>query len=135
MAVAKRELGQTGLQVTTLGYGAMELRGAPRARDITEAQAEAILNGVLDAGINYIDTSIDYGLSEERIGRYISHRRGEYHLASKCGCLVGAPPTPRGQGGSTSSPATTSWRGANPDLLRRRPTISTSLQCTPHHPL
>jgi len=98
MAVAKRELGRTGLQVTTLGYGAMELRGAPRARDITEAQAEIILNKVLDAGINYIDTSIDYGLSEERIGRYISHRRAEYYLASKCGCLVGAPPTPRQRG-------------------------------------
>ena len=46
MAVAKRELGRTGLQVTTLGYGAMELRGAPRARDITEAQAETTLNKV-----------------------------------------------------------------------------------------
>ena len=99
MAVAKRELGRTGLQVTTLGYGAMELRGAPRARDITEAQAETILNEVLEAGINYIDTSIDYGLSEERIGRYISHRRAEYYLASKCGCLVGAPPAPRDQRG------------------------------------
>jgi aryl-alcohol dehydrogenase-like predicted oxidoreductase len=74
----KRELGRTGLQVTTLGYGAMELRGAPRARDTTEAQAETILNAVLDAGINYIDTSIDYGVSEERIGHYISHRRSEY---------------------------------------------------------
>ena len=99
MAVAKRELGRTGLQVTTLGYGAMELRGAPRARDITEEQAETILNKVLDAGINYIDTSIDYGLSEERIGRYISHRRAEYYLASKCGCLVGAPPAPRDRRG------------------------------------
>jgi aryl-alcohol dehydrogenase-like predicted oxidoreductase len=97
MAVAKRQLGRTGLEVTALGYGAMELRGAPRARDITEAQAETILNKVLDAGINYIDTSIDYGLSEERIGRYISHRRSEYYLASKCGCLVGAPLAPRGQ--------------------------------------
>jgi aryl-alcohol dehydrogenase-like predicted oxidoreductase len=96
MAVAKRELGRTGLQVTTLGYGAMELRGAPRARDITEAQAETILNAVLDAGINYIDTSIDYGLSEERIGRFIAHRRPEYYLASKCGCLVGTPPAQRG---------------------------------------
>jgi aryl-alcohol dehydrogenase-like predicted oxidoreductase len=48
---------------------------------------------------HYIDTSIDYGLSEERIGRYISHRRAEYYLASKCGCLVGAPPMPRGQRG------------------------------------
>jgi len=86
----KRTLGRTGLQVTMLGYGAMELRGAPRARDTTEAEAEAILNAVLDVGINYIDTSIDYGVSEERIGRYISHRRSEYYLASKCGCLVGA---------------------------------------------
>ena len=92
----KRKLGRTGLEVTMLGYGAMELRGAPRARDISEAQAETILNAVLDSGINYIDTSIDYGLSEERIGRYIGHRRDEYYLASKCGCLVGAPPAPRG---------------------------------------
>jgi aryl-alcohol dehydrogenase-like predicted oxidoreductase len=93
----KRELGQTGIQSTMLGYGAMELRGAPRGRDVTEAQAETILNAVLDAGINYIDTSIDYGLSEERIGRYLSGRRSEYYLASKCGCQVGAPPAPRGQ--------------------------------------
>jgi aryl-alcohol dehydrogenase-like predicted oxidoreductase len=75
----------------------MELRGAPRGRDVTEAQAETILHAVLDAGINYIDTSIDYGLSEDRIGRYISGRRSEYYLASKCGCQVGAPPAPRGQ--------------------------------------
>ena len=95
-----------------LGYGAMELRGAPRARDITEAQAETILNAVLDAGINYIDTSIDYGVSEERIGRYISRRRSEYYLASKCGCLVGAPAV-RGQRSPTCSPATTSWPASN----------------------
>jgi len=42
--------------------------------------------------INYIDTSIDYGTSEEFIGEYLSDRRGEYFLASKCGCLVGAAP-------------------------------------------
>jgi aryl-alcohol dehydrogenase-like predicted oxidoreductase len=93
----RRQLGRTGLDVTMLGYGAMELRGAPRGRDISEGQAETILNAVLDAGINYIDTSIDYGVSEERIGRYIGHRRDEYFLASKCGCLVGAPPAPRGE--------------------------------------
>src|SRR2546422_255696 len=93
----KRELGRTGLQVTMLGYGAMELRGAPRGRDVTEAQAETVLHAVLDAGINYIDTSIDYGLSEERIGRYIASRRSEYYLASKCGCVIGATLAPRGQ--------------------------------------
>ena len=94
MAIPTRVLGRTGLPVTVLGYGAMELRGAPRGRDVTEAQAETVLNAVLDAGINYIDTSIDYGLSEERIGRYIGHRRSEYYLASKCGCLVGATQAP-----------------------------------------
>src|SRR6266446_9676930 len=93
----KRKLGRTGLQVTMLGYGAMELRGVPRGREVTEAQAETILHAALDAGINYIDTSIDYGLSEERIGRYIANRRSEYYLASKCGCVVGATPAPRGQ--------------------------------------
>ena len=92
-----RTLGRTGLEVTMLGYGAMELRGAPRGRDVTDGQAETILHAVLDAGINYIDTSVDYGVSEERIGRYIGDRRSEYYLASKCGCLVGAPPAPRGQ--------------------------------------
>ena len=93
----KRQFGRTGLRVTTLGYGAMELRGAPRGRDVTDAQAETILHAVLDAGINYIDTSIDYGVSEERIGRYIASRRSEYYLASKCGCLVGVAPAPRGE--------------------------------------
>jgi aryl-alcohol dehydrogenase-like predicted oxidoreductase len=53
MPVPKRELGRTELQVTTLGYGAMELRGAPRGRDTTESQAETILNAVLDAGPKY----------------------------------------------------------------------------------
>src|SRR5713226_5210651 len=93
----KRELGRTGLRVTMLGYGAMELRGVPRGREVSEAQAETILHAALDAGINYIDTAIDYGLSEERIGRYIARRRSEYYLASKCGCVVGATPAPRGQ--------------------------------------
>jgi hypothetical protein len=43
----ERQLGRTGLQVTMLGYGAMELRGAPRARDISDGQAETILRAVL----------------------------------------------------------------------------------------
>src|SRR5215207_2771897 len=83
-----RTLGRTGLQVTQLGFGAMELRGAPRGRPITDEQAQQVLRAVLDAGINYIDTSIDYGLSEQRIGTAIGSRRGEFYLASKCGCPV-----------------------------------------------
>jgi aryl-alcohol dehydrogenase-like predicted oxidoreductase len=83
----KRELGNTGFEVTSLAYGAMELRGAPRGPQLTDEQAEALLNTVLDVGINLIDTSIDYGLSEERIGKFISSRREEYFLATKCGCV------------------------------------------------
>jgi aryl-alcohol dehydrogenase-like predicted oxidoreductase len=97
--IPTRQLGRTGIEATVLGFGAMELRGAAsgrRARPVTPEQAERVLNDVLDQGINYIDTSIDYGTSEEFIGEYISDRRGEYFLASKCGCLVGAPPTPPG---------------------------------------
>ncbi len=86
----KRTLGRTGLEVTTLGYGAMEMRGNPAAA-VTDEEADRVLNAVLDAGINFIDTSIDYGLSEERIGKFISHRRSEYYLASKCGCVPNAP--------------------------------------------
>jgi aryl-alcohol dehydrogenase-like predicted oxidoreductase len=85
----KRTLGKTGFDATILGFGAMELRGGPRGPEITDEQAETILNAVLDNGINFIDTSIDYGRSEELIGKYISGRRDEYFLASKCGCVVG----------------------------------------------
>ena len=92
-----RKLGRTDLEVTTLGYGAMELRGEPRGRPVTPQQADSVLNAVLDAGINYIDTSIDYGQSEELIGRSIAHRRSEFFLATKCGCLVGAAPAPPGE--------------------------------------
>lgn len=84
----KKTLGRTGLDVTQLGYGSMGLRG-PRTwgvRVVSEEGADKFLNAVLDAGINFIDTAPDYGMSEERIGRYIGSRRSEFYLATKCGC-------------------------------------------------
>jgi aryl-alcohol dehydrogenase-like predicted oxidoreductase len=92
MAIQTRTLGRTGEVVTILGYGAMELRGQPRGPKIDDAEAGRVLNAVLDGGINLIDTSIDYGRSEELIGRYLSGRRDEYFLASKCGCQLEDPP-------------------------------------------
>jgi aryl-alcohol dehydrogenase-like predicted oxidoreductase len=82
-------LGRTGLQVTSLGYGSMGIRG-PKTwglRVVSEQAAEQILHAVLDAGINFIDTSPDYGISEQRIGQYLSSRRSEFYLATKCGCF------------------------------------------------
>jgi len=78
--------------VTVLGYGAMELRGQPRGPAINDEDAGRLLNAVLDGGINLIDTSIDYGRSEELIGQHLGRRRDEYFLASKCGCLIDDPP-------------------------------------------
>ncbi len=85
----KKSLGQTGLEVTSLGYGSMGIRGPKTwgVRVVNEQHAEQILNAVLDAGINFIDTSPDYGISECRIGKYISSRRSEFYLATKCGCF------------------------------------------------
>jgi aryl-alcohol dehydrogenase-like predicted oxidoreductase len=91
VTIPKRTLGRTGAEVTVLGYGAMELRGEPRGPALTDADAGRLLNTVLDEGITLIDTSIDYGRSEELIGRYLGSRRDEYFLASKCGCLPTTP--------------------------------------------
>ncbi len=93
-AIATRRLGRTGADVTILGYGAMELRGRGGPA-IAAAEAGRLLNAVLDGGINLIDTSIDYGQSEELIGRYLARRRDEYFLASKCGCPLGRRVLPR----------------------------------------
>jgi aryl-alcohol dehydrogenase-like predicted oxidoreductase len=98
MAIMTRVLGVTGADATILGYGAMELRGRPRGPEIAGEDAGRLLNAVLDGGINLIDTSPDYGRSEELIGTYIGHRRDEFFLASKCGCPLefptDAPPLP-----------------------------------------
>jgi aryl-alcohol dehydrogenase-like predicted oxidoreductase len=88
MALPKKTLGRTGLEVTQLGYGAMEVRGRRiwGGRPCTDEQADTILNAVVDSGINFIDTANDYGKSEMYIGQYIAKRRDEYYLATKCGC-------------------------------------------------
>ena len=91
MAITTRTLGRTRADVTILGYGAMELRGLPRGPEITDSGAGRLLNAVLDGGINLIDTSPDYGRSEELIGASIGHRREEFFLASKCGCPMEHP--------------------------------------------
>lgn len=90
MSLPKSILGRTGLEVTQLGYGAMEVRGHRiwGGRPCTPEQADTILNAVLDAGINFIDTANDYGKSELFIGRFLADRRDEFYIATKCGCTV-----------------------------------------------
>lgn len=73
--------GQTGLAVTRLGFGAMHLND----ERVSEDDAGRLLHLVLDSGVNLIDTARGYGLSEERIGRHIAHRRSEFVLSTKVG--------------------------------------------------
>ncbi len=90
MSLPTNLLGRTGLSVTRLGYGAMEVRGTRiwGGRAVSDDEADTILNAVLDSGVNFIDTANDYGRSEEYIGRFLSKRRSEFVLATKCGCTV-----------------------------------------------
>lgn len=87
-ALERRTLGATGLEVTVLGFGSMELRGFGhnKGRAIDRPDAVKLLNSVIDSGINFVDTSPDYGAAEEIIGEALSHRRDEFLLTSKTGC-------------------------------------------------
>jgi 1-deoxyxylulose-5-phosphate synthase len=84
-----RCLGRTGLQVSEIGLGTVELGldyGVPVAGEHLrppEEQAARLLNRALDLGVNFIDTARAYGSSEEVIGRALKARRHEYVLASK----------------------------------------------------
>ena len=90
MSLLKKRLGRTGLEVTQLSFGAMEIRGNRiwNGRPCTDEQAETILNAVIDADINFIDTANDYGKSEMYIGQYLSKRRDKFYVATKCGCTM-----------------------------------------------
>jgi len=82
------DFGRTGLKVAPLGFGAMHLNDGR----VTETEAEHLLNAVLDLGVNLIDTARGYGLSEERIGRHLAHRRQEFLISTKVG--YGIPGVP-----------------------------------------
>jgi aryl-alcohol dehydrogenase-like predicted oxidoreductase len=84
-----RTLGRTGLQLSEIGLGTVELGldyGVPvgnEHRRPPEEQAARLLNRALDLGVNFIDTARAYGASEEIIGRALKGRRAEYILATK----------------------------------------------------
>ncbi len=77
----KRRFGDTGMEVSVLGFGGSEI-GFERAPD---ADVERLLNSALDAGLNVIDTAECYAESEEKIGKTVGRRRSEFFLFSKIG--------------------------------------------------
>lgn len=86
--LAKRPFGKTPFETTLIGFGAGQI-GDERLSDLA---VNKLLNELLDEGINVIDTARGYGLSEQRIGRFISHRRDEFILSTKVGYSVAGLP-------------------------------------------
>jgi aryl-alcohol dehydrogenase-like predicted oxidoreductase len=86
-----RLLGKTGLCVSPIGFGAFKIGRNEKTKYAEnyplpdEPAVARLLNAALDLGITHIDTAPAYGLSEERIGRSIAHRRHEFVLSTKVG--------------------------------------------------
>ena len=81
-----RALGNTGLKISALSFGASSLGGV--FRDIDEAEAIRAVHVSIEMGINFIDVSPFYGLTkaETVLGKALkSVRRDKYILATKAG--------------------------------------------------
>ena len=69
-----KQLGNTGIQVSEIGLGAMGISGKGAYgiyRDIDETEALACLRAYVDGGGNFIDTARRYNQSEAHIGTFL----------------------------------------------------------------
>ena len=86
MEMPMRRLGNSGVQVSALGFGTMTFGSQWKHIGTTgQPEADRILGRCLDAGINFFDTADVYsgGESEEILGRALGPRRREVILATK----------------------------------------------------
>jgi len=87
--VNSRELGTTGLKLSTLSFGAAGIGNL--YREVSREDAIATLEAAWEAGIRYFDTAPHYGhgLSERRLGDFLRDKpEGSYVLSSKVGRLL-----------------------------------------------
>lgn len=84
----KRRIGQTELEITTLGLGGASLAGI--FSRVPAEQARATIAHALEMGINYLDTAPQYGYgrSEHLMGDVLRERRQDAVLSSKVGRLL-----------------------------------------------
>jgi aryl-alcohol dehydrogenase-like predicted oxidoreductase len=80
-----RQLGRSGLAVSSIGLGCMGMSDFYGTRD--DVESIATLHAALDAGITLLDTADIYGphTNEELVGRAIAGRRDGVVLATKFG--------------------------------------------------
>jgi predicted aldo/keto reductase-like oxidoreductase len=77
----QRTLGRTGVKVPIIAFGC----GTRFLMYQNEDEALRALNHVIDSGITYLDTAMDYGkgMSETRVGMLMKTRRKDVWLATK----------------------------------------------------
>jgi aryl-alcohol dehydrogenase-like predicted oxidoreductase len=77
--IEKYPFGSTGHQSTRVIFGAAALSA------MEQDKADAILDLLLEYGVNHIDTAAAYGDSELRIGSWMREHRDRFFLATKTG--------------------------------------------------
>lgn len=83
----KRQLGNTNLYLTELGYGCASLWGKPKFT--SNEKAEALFFTAYEHGINFFDTGYSYGMAEKRLGECIKKiNRQDLILSTKCGTRI-----------------------------------------------
>lgn len=96
-----RQLGRSGLKVSTITLGTMGFGGSgvfAKVGNAQVAEAREQVDLCLEAGVNLIDTADMYsgGLSEEIVGEAVRGRRDDLLLASKVRFPVGDGPNDAG---------------------------------------
>ena len=96
-----RQLGHSGLRVSSLTLGTMTFGGRDKFANVGTTDVEGATRQIdmcLDAGINLIDTADVYsgGLSEEIVGRAVRGRRDRVLLATKARMPMGDGPNDAG---------------------------------------
>jgi len=86
----KRLLGRTGIHVSEIGFGGVEI-GLPygigvksKADMLNEPEAIRLLHSANDGGINFFDTARMYGASESIMGQAFQDRREHIVICTKC---------------------------------------------------
>ena len=87
-----RPFGQTGIQISAVGFGCWEIGGGYGS--IEESEFIKAVNRALDLGINCFDTAEAYGFgaSEKSLAKALGSRRKEAVITTKFG--IGYPDAP-----------------------------------------
>ncbi|WP_157155570.1 aldo/keto reductase [Diaminobutyricimonas sp. LJ205] len=88
MTIEYRNLGRSGLRVSTVGLGCNNF-GRPGTKTETQEGTDAVIHAAIDAGVTFFDTAdiygYEYGRSEAMMGHSLAGRRDQIVLATKFG--------------------------------------------------